>query len=128
MPDGETLYDPIVGRISAVHRGGRMDTSRNLIRYITVDSDGPKLPGVSVRVFRRKLRQMGLFFAKTKKVLAAERSNQYISRWGGYLLKKKSCDDGGWVAIAAARVDGRDICKQMVNGEQKLDHTGHIIR
>ena len=80
MPEGETLYDCIVSRISAVHRSGRVNTARNLLRYLTVDGDGPKLPGVSVRVFRRKLRQMGIFFSKAKKVLTAERSKPYISR------------------------------------------------
>ena len=66
MPNGETLYDAILGRVAAVHREGRVGTARNLLRYLTVDASGPRLPGVSVRVFRRKLRQMGLFFGKTK--------------------------------------------------------------
>ena len=61
MPECETLYDCIVGRISSVRRSGRVNTARNLIRYLTVDADGPKLHGVSVRVFRRKLQQMGFF-------------------------------------------------------------------
>ena len=65
MPEGETLYDCILGRISAVHRSGRANTARNLLRYLTVDVDGPKLPGVSVRVSRRKLRQM-FFFREDK--------------------------------------------------------------
>ena len=56
MPEGETLRGCIVGRISEAHRSGRASAARNLLRYLTVDGDGPKLPGVSVRVFRRKLR------------------------------------------------------------------------
>ena len=67
MPEGETLYDCIVGRISTAHRIGRVNTARNLLRYLTVDGDGPKLPGVSVRVFRRKLRQMGLFLRRQRR-------------------------------------------------------------
>ena len=50
MPDGETLYYSIVCRISAVRRECRLEMARNLPRYIAVDEDGPKLPGVSVRV------------------------------------------------------------------------------
>ena len=81
IPDGETLYDAILSRISAVHREGRANTARNLTRYLTVGENGPKPPGVSVRVSRRKCRQMGFRCAKTKKVLTAERSKPYISRW-----------------------------------------------
>ena len=58
-----------------------MNTARNLLRYLTVEETGPKLPGVSVRVFRRKLRQIGPFFAKTRQVLTAERPKPYSSRW-----------------------------------------------
>ena len=36
---------------SAVHREGRVGSSRNLPRYLTVGENGPKLYGVSVRVF-----------------------------------------------------------------------------
>ena len=43
-------------------------------------------------------------------------------------MKKKSCDGGWRVAIAAARVGGSDICKQMVGGSQELDRTGRIRR
>ena len=32
MPDGETIYDTTLGRISAVHREGRVGTARNLPR------------------------------------------------------------------------------------------------
>ena len=60
-PGGETLYDCIVGRISAARRSGGVNAARNLLRYLTIDGDGPKLPGVPYRVSRRKLRQMGLF-------------------------------------------------------------------
>ena len=58
-----------------------MNAARNLIRYLAVDENGPNLHGVSVRVLRRKLRKMGIFPAKTKKALTAERSKPYISRW-----------------------------------------------
>ena len=61
MPDGGTSYESIVCRISEAHREDRVNTSRNLPRYLSVDESGPNIPGVSVRVFRGKIRRMGLF-------------------------------------------------------------------
>ena len=114
-----------------MHREGRVNTAKNLLRYLTVDANGPRLPGVSVRVFRRKLRQMGLFFGKTKKVLAAEMSKPYIRRWrvsycrgraaqlndgkprrprartGATFVDKWATRDRGWLARDAS--DGDEI-------------------
>ena len=60
MQDGETLYDYILGRTSVVNREGSANTSRNFHRYRTVEENGPYLHGVSVRLFRGKLRKMGI--------------------------------------------------------------------
>ena len=96
MPDGETIYDTTLGRISAVHREGRVNTARNMLRCLTVEENGPNLPVVSVRVFRRKLRQIGLFSAKTKKVLTAERQKPYITRRGvSYCKRRFGQPEGG---------------------------------
>ena len=62
-------------------QGGRANASRNLMRYPTVDDSGPPSPGATVRVFRRKIVQMGMFFAKTKNASTSERPRPYIRRW-----------------------------------------------
>ena len=40
------------------------------------------LPPVCDRVFRRKLAKMGFAYTKTRRLIVAERSMPYISRWG----------------------------------------------
>ena len=57
-----------------------MNKARNLMRYLTVCDNGPHLPGAPLRVFRMNLWKMGMFCAKTKKLLKAERSKPYIRR------------------------------------------------
>ena len=91
MPKGETLYDAILGRVASAHREGRVNTARNLLRYLTVGANGPRLPGVSVRVFRRKLRQMGLFFGEKKKGLDGGEAKAVYSEMEGELLQEAGC-------------------------------------
>ena len=45
MSDGDTLYDTILGRISAVQREGMVNTARNLPRYLTVGEKRTEAPG-----------------------------------------------------------------------------------
>ena len=112
MSEGETLYEAIVCRISAVHRGGRVNTARNFPRYLPVGENWPKLRGVSVRVFRRKLRLMELFFEKTKKALTAERSNPYISRRVvSYCKRRVATMKGGLPSRPRVRMDATFVNK-----------------
>ena len=80
-PDGESLYDVLQKRIAYIHKEGRANTRRNLLKFITEDPDGPGLPAVCPRVFRRKLAQMGFTHSRKRKLVVAERPKPYISRW-----------------------------------------------
>ena len=60
-PDGGALCASIVCRISAVRMDDSTNAERNSARYLEVDENGPMAPGVSVRVFRAMLRELGLF-------------------------------------------------------------------
>ena len=111
MPGGGAPYDTIPGRIPAVRREGRVNTARNLLRYLTVAENGPKPPGVSVRVSRRKLRPMSLFPAKTKKVLTSERSKPYVGRWVvRYCRRRADQLKGGLPTRPRIWLDGCDFC------------------
>ena len=98
MHAGETLYDAILGRVASVHREGRVNKARNLMRYLTVGADGARLRGPRTR-FPEEARQDGAVLRQGEKVLAAERSKPYIRRW--------------WVSYCRRRV------YQLENGQPK---------
>ena len=77
---GGTLYEAVEKRVVAVHRSGIVNTTRNLLRHFTQDPDGPMLPPVCERVFRRKLAKMGFAYTKTRRLIIAERPKPYIER------------------------------------------------
>ena len=67
-----------------------MNTSGNLLKYLTTDPSGPMLLPVSARVFRRKLASMGFLYVQKRKVIFAERSKPYIVRWKNSYCERRT--------------------------------------
>ena len=75
---GGTLYEAVEKRVVAVHRSGMVNTTRNLLWHCTQDPDGPMLPPVCERAFRRNLATMGFAYTKTRRLIISDRSKPYI--------------------------------------------------
>ena len=91
-PGGATLYDVVKERIEDCHKRGFVTTATNLLRYVTLDPAGPQLPSVCPRVFRRKLQQMGLTRARTRKVIVAARAAPYVAQWRKAYCERRVAD------------------------------------
>ena len=79
-PEGESMYELIKRRMEAVRESGRVNTSRNLPRWATEDEDGPRLPRVSDRFFRKVLSRLGFGYTKRRKLVVAARAKPYVVR------------------------------------------------
>ena len=87
--EGGSLYDVLQRRISDIHKAGRVNTRSNLLKYITDGPDGPGLPAVRRRVFRREMEQMGFIPIRKRKLIDADRPNPYVSRCGtSYCIRR----------------------------------------
>ena len=64
-------YDLIIGRMAAVRESGKVNTSTNLLRWATVDEDGPRLPRASERFRREILARMGFAYTKRQLIVSA---------------------------------------------------------
>ena len=82
---GRTLYEAVEKGVVEVHRSGMVNTARNLLRHFAQDTDGPMLPPVCERAFRRKLAKMGFAHTETRRLIIADRPKPYISRWRSVL-------------------------------------------
>ena len=91
MPNGETLYDAILGRVEAAHREGRVNTSRNLLRYLTVDADGPPPPGRFCARFQEEIEADGDILRKGEKGFGGGEAKAVYSEMDAELLQEAGC-------------------------------------
>ena len=75
------MYEVIEDRISYVHSAGKVNTSRNLLRWATEDPGGPNFPHVGARSFRKILARLGFGYTRRRKLIVAARMKPYVARW-----------------------------------------------
>ena len=94
-PDIWPLSGLLQRRIAEVRKSGVANARINLPNYGAEDTCGPRFPPVFPLVFRRKLAKMRFIRLRRPKLIIAERSKPYVSRWSySYCTRRAKRIDG----------------------------------